>query len=218
MIDASPDSFKHEPLPTKTSIRLVYMVRTEQDKTIPSLNFEVPQIQLALETVDLQDNALYGALSYTWGSPFPDSNEKAKAYQGVNSQRPILVNNQVYYIGQNLYQFLHQSQQAFDNVDKKTQPYNKTELIEAAELGDSDRTHACLRKGADLTAQDGFGETALHYVAEDGHFEVVRLLVYCDFDTSCLDSTARTPLDCVKQRKRRQYAKVIDFLEKSNPL
>ena len=82
MVDAPPDPFEYEPLPTKTSIRLVYIVvQTEEDKALPPLIFGAPQIQLVLETVDLQDNPEYEALSYTWGSPFPDGDEKAKAYQ-----------------------------------------------------------------------------------------------------------------------------------------
>ena len=70
-----------------------------------------------------------------------------------------------------------------------------------------------IRLGADLGAQDKFGETALHYAAENGHLDIVKLLVNHGSDINLRDSTRRTPLDCAIQRERGAFKEVIEFLQ-----
>lgn len=61
-----------------------------------------------------------------------------------------------------------------------------------------------------MAAQDQFGETALHYAAEKGHLDIVKVLVQAGTSLFKLDKSRRTPLDCAKQKN---HEKIIEFLE-----
>ena len=100
--------FHHEPLPSKSSIRLVSLVH-DASGDLPPMIQGVPLIRLSLTAVDLKDNPYYDTLSYTWGSPFWEGSDKSKFYHGADSLRPVAVNNRIYYIGRNLWEFLHQA-------------------------------------------------------------------------------------------------------------
>ena len=212
--------FHHEPLPSKSSIRLVSLVH-DASGDLPPMIQGVPLIRLSLTAVDLKDNPYYDTLSYTWGSPFWEGSDKSKFYHGADSLRPVAVNNRIYYIGRNLWEFLHQAKQTISNprhhpnpdVEKRYKKYNKTAIIIAAENGRLHRVKKYIRLGADLGAQDKFGETALHYAAENGHLDIVKLLVNHGSDINLRDSTNRTPLDCAIQRERGAFKEVIDFLQ-----
>lgn len=90
--------------------------------------------------------------------------------------------------------------------------YDKTPLISACELGDLPEVKDLVKCGALLSAQDIFGETGLHYAAENGHYEVVQVLVRAGADMEILDDDGRTPLDCSVQQKRGQWPEVSRFL------
>ena len=51
--------------------------------------FGVPLIQLNLETVDLNDNPEFMALSYTWGSPCPYSSHENDNHERSNDTWPV---------------------------------------------------------------------------------------------------------------------------------
>ncbi|KAE8378665.1 heterokaryon incompatibility protein-domain-containing protein [Aspergillus bertholletiae] len=204
-------TFEYEPLPTPTSIRVVTLLHGDSDITV----FGVPLIPLSIETVDLNDNPRFQALSYTWGSPFPPDVERSKGY-GPKNKFPVAINGQIFFLTRNLYEFLQRLKTQELNVDRRTKPYNKTRLIEAAEAGSTNDVYFWMARGADLAAQDMFGETALHYAAENGHFEVVKILVEAGADIHRRDSTRRVPIDCAKMRKRRRYAEIIEYLERSD--
>ncbi|KAB8224531.1 hypothetical protein BDV33DRAFT_233451 [Aspergillus novoparasiticus] len=202
-------TLEYEPLPTPTSIRVVTLLHGESDITV----FGVPLIPLSIQVVDLNDNPRFQALSYTWGSPFPPDLERSKGY-GPNNKFPVAINGQISFLTRNLFEFLQRLKTEELNVDRRTKPYNKTRLIEAAEAGSENDVYFWMARGADLAAQDMFGETALHYAAENGYFEVVKILVEAGSDVHRRDSSRRTPLDCAKMRKRRKYAEVIEYLER----
>ena len=63
------EPFEYSPLPGPTCTRLVSLVAEDDASRLPSQG--EPLLQLSLCTVDLQDAPHYEALSYTWGSPFP---------------------------------------------------------------------------------------------------------------------------------------------------
>lgn len=90
--------------------------------------------------------------------------------------------------------------------------YDKTLLVQAAEIGDAVRVKDLIRRGANLSAQDVFGESALHYAAENGHYEVVKELVRAGADLRLLDDSERTPLACSLERERGQWKEVARFL------
>ncbi|KAE8415301.1 heterokaryon incompatibility protein-domain-containing protein [Aspergillus pseudocaelatus] len=204
-------TFEYDPLPTPTSIRVVSLLHGESDITV----FGVPLIPLSIQVVDLNDNPRFQALSYTWGSPFPPDHERSKDY-GPKNKFPVAINGQIFFLTRNLFEFLQRLKTQELYVDRRTKPYNKTRLIEAAEAGSANDVFFWMARGADLAAQDMFGETALHYAAENGYFEVVKILVEAGSDLHRRDSSRRTPLDCAKMRKRRKYAEVIEYLERAD--
>ncbi|OGM48238.1 hypothetical protein ABOM_002181 [Aspergillus bombycis] len=202
-------TFEYEPLHTPTSIRVVTLLHGESDITV----FGVPLIPLSIEVVDLNDNPRFQALSYTWGSPFPPDLDRSKDY-GPKNKFPVAINGQIFFLTRNLFEFLQRLKTQELYIDRRTKPYNKTRLIEAAEAGSVNDVYFWMARGADLAAQDRFGETALHYAAENGYFDVVKILVEAGSDLHRRDSSGRTPLDCAKMRKRRRYTEIIEYLER----
>ncbi|GAB1196594.1 hypothetical protein APSETT444_005866 [Aspergillus pseudonomiae] len=202
-------TFEYEPLPTPTSIRVVTLLHGESDITV----FGVPLIPLSIQVVDLKDNPRFQALSYTWGSPFPPDIQRSKDYSPKN-KFPVAINGEIFFLTRNLFEFLQRLKTQELYIDRRTKPYNKTRLIEAAEAGSVNDVYFWMARGADLAAQDKFGETALHYAAENGYLEVVKILVEAGSDLYRRDSTGRTPLDCARMRKRRRYAEIIEYLER----
>lgn len=198
--------YQYEPLPTSTSIRLLSRRAHAPGDSSPSL-FGVPLLQLSLDTVDLADDPTYGALSYTWGSPFPGDSDAAKEYNDPNSKWPILVNDRLFLVGQNLYNFLDRYFPSDEMKDQRHLPYNKTDLIIAAEAGKFDDVEALLDSDSEIEAQDMFGETALHYAAENGHFEIVEALVKAGSDIHKVDSHGRTPLLCATRQEKPVFYK-----------
>ncbi|KAE8149465.1 hypothetical protein BDV25DRAFT_167854 [Aspergillus avenaceus] len=203
-----PCMFKYHPLPTFTSIRLVTPLQKDSNICISG----TPLPSFSMKVVDLNDNPKFQSLSYTWGSPFPPDDERSKEY-AITNLFPIAIDGQIMFITKNLYEFLRQLRNNELDVDKRVKPYNKTHLIRAAEAGNGNDVGYWLSHGADVAAQDKFGETALHYAAENGHFEVVKQLVHVGSSLELRDSVGRTPLDCARMRKRHRYVETIEFLE-----
>ena len=189
---------QYEPLPTPTSIRLLSRRHRASGDSPPAI-CGVPLLQLSLDTVDLADEPTYEALSYTWGCPFPKDSEEAKQYGSPNNKWPILVNDRLFFIAENLYNFLDKHF-AKEVEEKRYEPFNKTLLIQDAENGSAENVVNRLAGGADVEAQDVFGETALHYAAENGHYEVVKALVDAGSDLHTVDSHGRTPLLCATRQ------------------
>lgn len=67
-----------------------------------------------------------------------------------------------------------------------------SDLDAAAGCGQMYRVKAALNAGADVNEQGPFG-TPLHGAAENGHLEIVRLLVECGANVAALDTAGRTP-------------------------
>lgn len=168
----------------------------------------------------------YQALSYTWSSPLsPDNSEptqdqqeasqrSATTYRPTN-QWPILVDDRLFFVRQNLYEFVRRIATIVE-AETRRPPYGKSAVVEAAERGDLPRVRGLIAGGADLAAADVFGETALHYAAENGHAAVVEALVRAGADVRRLDRSRRTPVMCAVQRERREWAKVVEFLNQDH--
>ena len=65
-------------------------------------------------------------------------------------------------------------------LKKNLMRFHKTrnqELIKAARFGAIERTKNLIKAGADVNAKDNMGWTALHWAAENGHTEIVNLLL-----------------------------------------
>lgn len=105
-------------------------------------------------------------------------------------------------------------------VERRYPPYNKTALIQASEDGNVARVRKLVRRGANLSAQDQFGETGLHYAAGNGYYDMVKELVRAGSDIEILDDRGRTALDCCTescaQQKRGQWEEITKFLGDSS--
>lgn len=206
--------FEHEPLPTPSSIRLLRIVKRRRGTAGPSL-YGKPLIEVELNTVDLNDSPTYKAMSYTWGSPFCKSNQDENTYD-LEHKWPLAINGRLTYIGRNLYEalshFFPVSATKEYAVDQRFPPYNKTGLIQAAEDGRNDLVVDFLERDADIHSQDAFGETALHYAAENGHLDVVKTLISYGASCRLTDKAGRSPLACCKAKKRRQHEEVSRVL------
>lgn len=79
-------------------------------------------------------------------------------------------------------------------------------------LGKVKRFGTSFSEGYDLSLQDEYGETPLHYAAENGNFDNVKVLVRAGADINLRDNNQRTPIDCAREQRRNCYDEVIDFL------
>jgi ankyrin repeat protein len=67
-----------------------------------------------------------------------------------------------------------------------------------------------LEKGADVTAKDNIGWTALHRAARNGHEEVVKLLLAVDgVDLDSKDKGGRTPLWWAELHQHKGVVKLL---------
>lgn len=163
--------FKYDPLPTRTSIRLL-RVHNTRNGVLPSL-CGYPILHCSLHVVDLANDSApaYEALSYTWDSPETEYQKRKtdnwKDPYGPLCKWPVAVRNgnsgehAVLHVRKNLFDALLHLQ-GMNNVDQRDGEYDKTRLHVAAEEGDVDTVRSMLEEGASCGARDCFGETPLH--------------------------------------------------------
>ncbi|CVL07323.1 related to heterokaryon incompatibility protein (het-6OR allele) [Fusarium mangiferae] len=206
-------TFEYEALPSPTSIRLLRPIKQLKSPEATSIN-GVPLLQFVLEASERNDRPLYDALSYTWGNPKSVRHGLPDEYD-TQHKHVIAVNGRLFYVTRNLYEALCRLQEPHrlsEDIDKRYKPYNKTRLMQAAEEGNLTLVMRYLEQGADHTCQDRFGETALHYAAENGYPEVVKALLFAGAQATTLDNTNRDPLACCISRKRRQWGETCEIL------
>jgi ankyrin repeat protein len=102
-------------------------------------------------------------------------------------------------------------------ASKKDEGHGKTLLHWIAELGYRDLTTRCLDLGAEVDATDKYRDTALHDAAENGHLEIVQILIQADADRKVMDSHGRTALNCAQGfgpgGGRRSYPPIVTYLQ-----
>uniref|UniRef100_A0A0D2XL75 Uncharacterized protein n=1 Tax=Fusarium oxysporum (strain Fo5176) TaxID=660025 RepID=A0A0D2XL75_FUSOF len=187
-------TFEYDALPSSTCIRLLWPIKRLQDPEQRSIN-GVPLMEFLLEPSEPERCPLYHALSYTWGNPKEALTGSSDEYS-VQHKHVIAVNGRLFYVGKNLYEALYRIQErivAPNNIDDRFGIYNKTKLIQAAEEGNLHQVTECLNQGANYQCQDNFGETALHYAAENGYPEIVRLLLVQGANATTLGSIQTRP-------------------------
>jgi hypothetical protein len=127
--DLGQFEFVYEPLPTTSSIRLVHLLSSSGDD---------PVIRLSTRAVDLDDNPQYDAISYTWGPPISLFRTKQERDGLQDQQIPIICDDQILNIRQNLYDFFRAWQvmirAASDADDERTVSARKAGLLPPNEL------------------------------------------------------------------------------------
>lgn len=85
-----------------------------------------------------------------------------------------------------------------DNLDGETNSeawLATSQMFKVAEAGDEEAMQLLLEKGADITAQAGYGEeTALHLAASEGHVALSRLLLENGANINAVNSGNNTPI------------------------
>jgi hypothetical protein len=103
---------------------------------------------------------------------------------------------------------------------RKDEIHSKTVLHWAAEISSEAAIKRCLDLEVNIHAKDRYGETALHYAAENGYLQIVRLLVLTGSSLAVLDNHHRTPLSCAKGEgpgsNRNSHPSVIEYLTSNN--
>ncbi len=87
-----------------------------------------------------------------------------------------------------------------------------SDLDGAAGCGQMYRVKAALNAGADVNEQGPFG-TPLHGAAENGHLEIVRLLVEYGANVAALDPAGRTPRAAAMQAGHTAVAEYLAAVE-----
>lgn len=87
-------------------------------------------------------------------------------------------------------------------------------LIEAAALGDDRAIQLLLAKGADVTVNDERGNTALHRAVQNGHVEVVRILI-AHGAVAAKNHFGKTPLNYAEISRNEQIIALLKGVERN---
>jgi len=100
-----------------------------------------------------------------------------------------------------------------DGVDVNTTKgmLKGTALHSAAAGGRIEVVEFLIRKGSDLDAQNGPGQTPSHMAAGGGHLDVLQLLLKSGADINTKDRNGRTPLHLAQ---RAEHIEIVDLLHK----
>ncbi|KAK3360698.1 heterokaryon incompatibility protein-domain-containing protein [Lasiosphaeria hispida] len=97
--------YTYPKLPTPTSIRLVRL------QSIPARGEPIEHftpIRLSIRAVDLDDNPIYEALSYTWGRPLTVFSSAEERDGWTENRFPVLCDGKVLLVTRNLFTYLHE--------------------------------------------------------------------------------------------------------------
>ncbi|KAF5024355.1 hypothetical protein F66182_3585 [Fusarium sp. NRRL 66182] len=202
-------SFEHNDLSSPTSIRLLSFIKRPRDISPPSI-MGIPLIECILECMDLNSSPEYDVISSARGNPRQLNSTDTDSY-GLMHQYPIAVNGRIMYIPRNIYEALQMAKQVNDPIDRRHEPFHKTVLIQAAEENQMQVLQDALQQGAYIHAQDCFGETAIHYAMENGHWDIVDVLLDHGASMDMVDSHGRTPRDCCSLSNRNQWDRVEEL-------
>jgi len=87
---------------------------------------------------------------------------------------------------------------------------NKSILMYAVWVGNTDAVKYLIEKGADVNAQDTGGATALHLAAWKGHTPIALYLIDKGASTTAMSKEGMTPLDIAMMRENRDIMEAID--------
>ena len=82
-------------------------------------------------------------------------------------------------------------------------------MFDAAEDGLTEELQRLIVGGADVTAKDGSGWTALHFAAENGRHEISQMLLDAGADVGAKQDDLFTPLHFAAQQGHAELAQVL---------
>ncbi|KAJ5670058.1 uncharacterized protein N7477_005421 [Penicillium maclennaniae] len=94
------------------------------------------------------------------------------------------------------------------DINGRGKHFDKIALHWAAERNQKDRVVMLLERGSDPNTLDYFGQTPLHYSAENGYEEVTRLLLPVT-DALIVDRKGRTALNCARVNGHTNVAQML---------
>ncbi|KAF5008180.1 hypothetical protein FDECE_5513 [Fusarium decemcellulare] len=195
-------SFQHTNLPFPSCIRLLSFVKRPRQMSPPSI-MGTPLIECYLEPVNINSAPEYDVISSAWGNPRQPTPGDIDQYETMH-QYPIAVNGRIMFVPRNIYEALKMAKEVNDPVERRDE-LGKTELIRAAQDNRIGAVRECLKQNAWIHAQDNFGETAMHYAAENGLLNIVEVLLHHGASMGIIDSHGRTPLDCCSLWNHKQW-------------
>ncbi|GIK05334.1 hypothetical protein Aspvir_009441 [Aspergillus viridinutans] len=202
-------AYDYEPLPNPTSIRLLRVDQKDPDGLI----------HCTIKSVDLNDEPLYHAMSYTWGNPHSELAQAQETRDRYSENYPpehrerISVNGKLLYITRNAYDALVSIPR--DAWAKCCNRGNRRKLLRtslhwASIAGKEELIQPLLCAGVDVNVSDEWWVTPLSYAAQVGSREGVDLLLSAGADARIADNRGNTPLDYARQG---DYTEIIRCLE-----
>ncbi|KAH6971541.1 hypothetical protein BKA56DRAFT_594476 [Ilyonectria sp. MPI-CAGE-AT-0026] len=197
--------FEYTKLPS-SSIRLLSFLK-RSDPIEPNSISGVPLIECFLESVDINTNPNYDALSYTWGNPHERPNSIIDDY-AITHKWPIAVNGRLAYVNKNLYEGLCHLRQVritenADEIDRRQKPFSNAEMIRAAE-------ERKLRDNYDIDRRLWrYNKTELIYVAESGKLKDMETCIWLGADLQSKDCFGETALHYAAENGRLEIVKTL---------
>ncbi|CAG7555717.1 unnamed protein product [Fusarium equiseti] len=189
-------TFQHTSLPSPSSIRLVSFFKRPRQLSPPSAKGR-EVIECILETTEIDHAPEFDVISWSCG----DSRQASQRNQ-------IVVDGKIMSVPREICEAVQTMRGKHDQIEERITIHYKTELIKAAEEGRLSDVEACLRQGAYVHAQDRYGETAIHYACENGHLEIVSLLLDHGASIKIIDSHGRSPIQCMQAKKKQEWKKM----------
>ncbi|KAI1065093.1 hypothetical protein LB507_001266 [Fusarium sp. FIESC RH6] len=189
-------TFQHTSLQSPSSIRLASFIKRPRQLSPPSSQSQ-DLIECILETTEIDHAPEFDVISTSCG----DSRQ-------ANQRNDIVVDGKIISVPKEVYEAAQMIKGKHDQLEERITIHYKTEVIKAAEEGRLSDVEGCLRQGAYIHAQDRYGETAIHYACENGHLEIVSLLLDHGASIKIIDSHGRSPIGCMQAKTKQAWKKM----------
>lgn len=100
--------------------------------------------------------------------------------------------------------------QTISDANSAREDNNKTILMYACWVGNSDAVKYLIDKGADVNAQDSGGATALHLAAWKGNTSIALYLIEKGSSVNAMSTEGMTPLDIAIMKENQEIITAID--------
>lgn len=100
--------------------------------------------------------------------------------------------------------------QTISDANSAREDNNKTILMYACWIGNSDAVKYLIDKGADVNAQDTGGATALHLAAWKGNTSIALYLIEKGSSGNAMSAEGMTPLDIAVMKGNQEIITAID--------